>query len=77
MKKNCLEKGVSAFEMFEKMQEGEIKALFLMCSNPVQSGPQASFIKKAIEQLSFFVAIDLFVSETAELADVIYLLRHI
>lgn len=64
-------KGVSAFEMFEKMQEGEIKALFLMCSNPVQSGPHARFIKKAIEQLSFFVAIDLFVSETAELADVI------
>ncbi|MCW1836144.1 assimilatory nitrate reductase catalytic subunit NasC [Bacillus xiamenensis] len=64
-------KGVSAFEMFEKMQEGEIKALFLMCSNPVQSGPHASFIKKAIEQLSFFVAIDLFVSETAALADVI------
>ncbi|MFL0451812.1 assimilatory nitrate reductase catalytic subunit NasC [Bacillus altitudinis] len=64
-------KGVSAFEMFEKMQKGEIKALFLMCSNPVQSGPHASFIKKAIEQLSFFVAIDLFISETAALADVI------
>ncbi|MBU5260229.1 molybdopterin oxidoreductase family protein [Bacillus pumilus] len=64
-------KGVSAFEMFEKMQEGEIKALFLMCSNPVQSGPHARFIQQAIKKLSFFVAVDLFMSETAALADVI------
>ncbi|KAB3541783.1 molybdopterin oxidoreductase family protein [Bacillus safensis] len=64
-------KGVSAFEMFEKMQAGEIKALFLMCSNPVQSGPNAHLIQQAIKNLSFFVAVDLFMSETAALADVI------
>ncbi|MFC0560458.1 assimilatory nitrate reductase catalytic subunit NasC [Halalkalibacter alkalisediminis] len=64
-------KGVSAFEMIEKMDEGEIKGLFLMCSNPVVSNPSAEFVKQAIEKLDFFVAVDMFVSETARLADLI------
>ncbi|NHC40694.1 molybdopterin-dependent oxidoreductase [Bacillus sp. MM2020_1] len=64
-------KGVSAYEMIEKIHEGEIKGLFLMCSNPIVSNPNAHFVKEAIKKLSFFVAVDLFVSETAQLADVI------
>ncbi|WP_209124570.1 molybdopterin oxidoreductase family protein [Alkalihalobacillus sp. BA299] len=64
-------KGVSAFEMIQKMDEGEIKGLFLMCSNPVVSNPSAEFVKQAIEKLDFFVAVDMFVSETARLADLI------
>jgi assimilatory nitrate reductase catalytic subunit len=42
-----------------------------MCSNPIVSNPNAHFVKEAIEKLTFFVAVDLFVSETARLADVI------
>lgn len=64
-------KGVSAYEMMEKIHEGEIKGLFLMCSNPIVSNPNANMVKEAIEKLSFFVAVDLFVSETAKLADLI------
>ncbi|ARI76601.1 assimilatory nitrate reductase catalytic subunit NasC [Halobacillus mangrovi] len=64
-------KGVSAYEMFEKMDEGTITALFLMCSNPVASNPNANFVKRAIKKLKFFVAVDLFISESAELADLI------
>ncbi|ARK28581.1 assimilatory nitrate reductase catalytic subunit NasC [Halalkalibacter krulwichiae] len=64
-------KGVSAFEMIQKMDEGEIKGLFLMCSNPVVSNPSAEFVKQAIEKLDFLVAVDMFVSETARLADLI------
>lgn len=64
-------KGVSAYEMMEKAHEGEIKALFLMCSNPVVSNPNASFVKEAIESLDFLVAVDLFISETAQMADLI------
>ncbi len=63
--------GVSAFEMIKKMAAGEITGMFLMCSNPVVSNPNAVFVRKALEKLKFFVAVDLFVSETAELADVI------
>ncbi|MED1603111.1 assimilatory nitrate reductase catalytic subunit NasC [Alkalihalophilus marmarensis] len=64
-------KGVSAFEMFEKMDEGDIKGLFLMCSNPIVSNPSSAFVKQAIEKLDFFVAVDMFISETARLADLI------
>ncbi|WP_332697986.1 assimilatory nitrate reductase catalytic subunit NasC [Halalkalibacter lacteus] len=69
--KDLPRKGVSAFEMIQKMDEGEIKGMFLMCSNPVVSNPSAEFVKKAIEKLDFFVAVDLFISETARLADLI------
>lgn len=38
-------KGVSAFEMMEKINDGEITGMFLMCSNPVVSNPNALFVK--------------------------------
>ncbi|WP_144566124.1 molybdopterin oxidoreductase family protein [Neobacillus bataviensis] len=64
-------KGVSAYEIMEKIDEGEITGLFLMCSNPVVSNPNAHFVKNALKKLKFLVAVDLFVSETAKLADLI------
>lgn len=64
-------KGVSAYEMFQKINDGEITGMFLVCSNPVVSNPNATFVKEALRKLKFLVAVDLFVSETAKLADLI------
>jgi assimilatory nitrate reductase catalytic subunit len=64
-------KGVSAYEIFEKIHDGDIKGMLLMCSNPIVSNPNAHFVEKALNKLSFLVVVDLFVSETAQLADVI------
>lgn len=64
-------KGVSAYEMIEKINKGEITGMFLMCSNPIVSNPNANFVKKALKKLKFLVAVDMFVSETARLADLI------
>ncbi|MEH7106667.1 assimilatory nitrate reductase catalytic subunit NasC [Bacillus sp. JJ1764] len=64
-------KGVSAFEIFERIDAGEITGLFLMCSNPIVSSPNAQFVTEAIKKLRFFVAVDLFISETARMADLI------
>ncbi|MEW9053080.1 MAG: nitrate reductase [Neobacillus sp.] len=64
-------KGVSAYEMMEKVDQGEITGMLLMCSNPVVSNPNAHFVKNALKKLKFLVAVDLFVSETARLADII------
>ncbi len=64
-------KGVSAYEMFQKINDGEITGMFLVCSNPVVSNPNATFVKEALKKLKFLVAVDLFVSETAKLADLI------
>ncbi len=40
-------KGVSAYEMMEKIHDGDIKGLFLTCSNPAVSSPNANLVKKA------------------------------
>lgn len=65
------EKGVSAYEMIEKIAEREITGLLIMGSNPVVSNPNALFVEKALKQLDFLVVADLFLSETARMADVI------
>ncbi len=64
-------KGVSAYELFEKANEQMINGMLVMCSNPVVSNPNASFIKSGLKKLDFLVVVDMFISETAELADVI------
>ncbi|MFC3038719.1 molybdopterin oxidoreductase family protein [Virgibacillus xinjiangensis] len=64
-------KGVSAYEMVERIDEGTITGMFLMCSNPLISQPNANFVEKALKKLKFLVVADMFVSETAKLADMI------
>ncbi|UJW56431.1 molybdopterin-dependent oxidoreductase [Bacillus sp. A116_S68] len=69
--KNLPRKGVSAYEMIEKMMDEDITALFIMGSNPIVSNPNAILAKKALQKLNFLVVVDMFISETAELADLI------
>ncbi|MBP3953331.1 assimilatory nitrate reductase catalytic subunit NasC [Bacillus suaedae] len=64
-------KGVSAYEMMEKIHEGEIKAMFIMGSNPIVSNPNATYVKDALEKLSFLVSVDMFMSESGKHADLI------
>jgi len=64
-------KGVSAYEMFEKVYQQEITGLFLMCSNPLVSSPNANIVEEGLKKLKFLVAVDMFISETARMADLI------
>jgi assimilatory nitrate reductase catalytic subunit len=64
-------KGVSAYEMMEKVHAEEIRTLFLMGSNPVVSNPNANFVQEAIEKLDFLIVADMFVSETGRMADLL------
>ncbi|MFA6954915.1 MAG: molybdopterin oxidoreductase family protein [Thermoanaerobaculia bacterium] len=63
--------GVDVYEMFRKIDQGEIKGLISICFNPKVSLPDNSFITKALEKLEFYVAIDFFLNETAQHADVV------
>src|SRR4051812_36928344 len=63
--------GVDAYELFRKIDAGEIKALIAICFNPKVSLPDNQFVTKALEKLEFFVAIDFFLSETAQHADIV------
>ena len=44
--------GLSAIELFEQMQSGKIRALWIACTNPAQSLPDQNRIKAALEQLT-------------------------
>ncbi|RBW68974.1 assimilatory nitrate reductase catalytic subunit NasC [Bacillus taeanensis] len=64
-------KGVSAYEMMEKIHEGEITAMLVLGSNPVVSNPNALFVEEAMKKLKCLVVVDLFLSETGKYADLI------
>ncbi|MCM3587751.1 molybdopterin oxidoreductase family protein [Mesobacillus maritimus] len=64
-------KGVSAYELFEKMLEQEIHGMIVLGSNPVVSNPNTNLVKSALGKLDFLVVIDTLMSETVELADLI------
>jgi assimilatory nitrate reductase catalytic subunit len=63
--------GVDAYELFRKIDAGEIKGLIAICFNPKISLPDNQFITRALEKLEFFVAIDFFLNDTARHADVV------
>ena len=64
-------KGVSAYEMMELIYEKKIRSLFIMGSNPIVSNPNASYVEEGIRGLDYLVVADMFLSETAKLADVV------
>ncbi len=63
--------GVDAYEMFRKIDAGEIKGLISICFNPKVSLPDNQFVTRALEKLELYVAIDFFLNDTARHADVV------
>jgi len=51
--------------------EGQIKALFTSCGNPVLSTPNGGQLEKALDKLEFMVSIDIYINETTSKADII------
>ncbi len=63
--------GLKATEVFPAAIEGKIKGLYICGEDPIVSDPDTHHIIKALESLEFFVVQDLFMTKTAEYADVI------
>jgi assimilatory nitrate reductase catalytic subunit len=63
--------GVDAYELFRKIDAGEIKGLLSICFNPKVSLPDNTFITRCLEKLEFYVAIDFFLNDTARHADIV------
>jgi assimilatory nitrate reductase catalytic subunit len=63
--------GVDAYEIFRKIDRGVIKGLLSICFNPVVSLPDNTFVRRMLEKLEFYAAIDFFMSETARYADIV------
>ena len=63
--------GITVTEMFDAMYDGNLKGLYVMGENPYLSDPDQNHIIKAMERVDFMVVQDMFITETAEYADVI------
>ena len=63
--------GTKATECFPAMPTGGIKGLYLFGEDPVRTDPDTSHVLKSLAALDFFVVQDLFLTETAKLADVV------
>jgi len=50
---------------------GELKCMYIMGENPMLSDPDLNHVREALESLEFLVVQDIFLTETAELADVV------
>ncbi|GAA4902738.1 formate dehydrogenase subunit alpha [Ferrimonas pelagia] len=65
------EPGLKLTEMFGAMQSGDLKGLYIMGENPVLSDPDQAHVLAALKSLDLLVVQDLFLTETAQLADVV------
>jgi assimilatory nitrate reductase catalytic subunit len=63
--------GEPIFAQLERMEAGQIRGLLNICSNPVVSWPDEARTRKILENLDLYVVIDIFLSESALLADVV------
>jgi formate dehydrogenase alpha subunit len=63
--------GLTLPDMFDAAVRGDLKAMFVMGEDPVLSDANARHVRKGLENLDFLVVQNLFLTETAKLADVV------
>ncbi len=63
--------GMMATEMTGAMLDGTLKGLYIFGENPAMSDPNTTHSVKAFSALDFLVVQDIFMTETAQLADVV------
>jgi formate dehydrogenase alpha subunit len=63
--------GMMIPDMFDAAVKGDLKAMYIMGEDPVLSDADANHVRKGLENLEFLVVQNLFLTETAKLADVV------
>ncbi len=64
--------GKSALEMFQAVADGEIRALWIACTNPAQSIPDQALVRRALARAEFVVVQEAFSSTaTCDFADLL------
>jgi predicted molibdopterin-dependent oxidoreductase YjgC len=58
-------------QMFEAMERGELRTLYVVGENPAQSEADAKHAQELLRSLDHLVVQDIFMTKTAELADVV------
>lgn len=65
------EKGLTVTEIMDAVHDGEIKAMYVLGENPAMSDPDVDDARAALAKLDHLVVQDIFLTETANYADVI------
>ncbi|MBW1838830.1 MAG: molybdopterin-dependent oxidoreductase, partial [Deltaproteobacteria bacterium] len=65
------EPGLTVVEMMNAACEGKIKAMYIMGENPMISDPDLKHVEEALNKLELLVVQDIFLTETAEIAQVV------
>jgi formate dehydrogenase alpha subunit len=63
--------GLTQLEIFDSIHQKKIKALYLVGENPILSEANSRHVEEALRRLEFLLVQDIFLSETAQLADVV------
>ena len=63
--------GLTVVEMMDAAQRGEIRGMYVMGENPAMSDPDLAHARAALAGLDHLVVQDIFLTETASLADVV------
>lgn len=65
--------GLAISEMLDILADepGKLKCLYIMGKNPIISEPNIAHVEKALQNAEFFVHQDIFLTETAQNADVV------
>jgi formate dehydrogenase major subunit len=63
--------GLTIVEVIDGADKGKIKGLYIMGENPMLSDPDLTHVEHGLNSLDFLVVQDIFMTETAKLADVV------
>lgn len=63
--------GLTVVEMFHAIEQGKVRALYMMGENPALSDPNLNRTRAALEKVDFLVSQEIFLSESAQYADVV------
>jgi formate dehydrogenase major subunit len=63
--------GLTVVEIMDAVHAGQIRGMYIMGENPAMSDPDANHAREALAELDWLVVQDIFLTETAYLADVI------
>jgi formate dehydrogenase alpha subunit len=63
--------GLTILDMFHAIDEGKVKALYVVGENPLVTDPDLRHVESALKKLDIFIVQDIFLTQTAKLADVV------
>ena len=63
--------GLTLVEMTHAIERDEMNGLLIMGENPIVGDPNSNHVRRALEKIDFLAVIDIFMTESAQLADVV------